>query len=164
MSVSTEHNLIVTSMQCVTIPRDHTYARAKRDFMEMDETALVTIKYTFFFYQAFQAATFPATQLTHLSQPERSPPVEPFNSQGPSSISVPNGLCLLAQDEFSGCRTSGFCGSLLNEVHDVPPFVDSNREHYGQCRMVSFSQRNWPVQSHVRLLIFSHGSCSLLMW
>ena len=47
MSVPTECNLIVTSIQCVTIPRDLTSARAKKGFIEMDETALVTIKYTF---------------------------------------------------------------------------------------------------------------------
>lgn len=163
MSVSTEHNLIVTSMQCVTIPRDHTYARAKRDFMEMVKTALVTIKYTFF-CKTFHETTFPATQLTHLSQPARNPLLNSLTPRAPSSISVSSGFCLLARDEFNGCRASGFCGSLLNEVHYVPPFVDSNGEHYGQCRMFSFSQRNWPVQSHVRLLIFSHGSCSLLMW
>ena len=43
MSVPTQFGLIVTPMQCVTIPRDLTSASAKRDFTKMDKTALVTI-------------------------------------------------------------------------------------------------------------------------
>ena len=45
MSVPTLFHLIVTSTQCVTIPRDLTSARAKRDFTKMDKTALVIITY-----------------------------------------------------------------------------------------------------------------------
>ena len=48
MSVPTQFHLIVTSTQCVTIPRDLTSARAKRDFIKMDKIALVIVKYIFF--------------------------------------------------------------------------------------------------------------------
>ena len=40
-----QFHLIVTSMQCVTIPKDLTSALAKWDFTKMDKTAPVTIKY-----------------------------------------------------------------------------------------------------------------------
>ena len=45
MSVPTQIHLIVTSTQCVTIPKDLTFARAVRGFTKMDKTALVTLKY-----------------------------------------------------------------------------------------------------------------------
>ena len=57
MSVPTQFHLIVTSTQCVTIPRDLTSARAKRDFIKMDKIALVIIKYIFF-YKALQETFF----------------------------------------------------------------------------------------------------------
>lgn len=48
MSVTSQIDLIVTSTQCVRIPKGLTSAPAKRDFTKMDKTALVTIKYNGF--------------------------------------------------------------------------------------------------------------------
>ena len=57
MSVPTQIHLNVTSTQCVTIPKDLTFAPAKRDFTKMDKTALVTLKNNCFLW-SFQGTIF----------------------------------------------------------------------------------------------------------
>ena len=67
--------LVVMSTQCATIPKDLTSAPAMRDFTKMDKTALVAIKYNCLLL----------SQLAHLSQPARTPLLNPLTS----SFTVP---------------------------------------------------------------------------
>ena len=147
MSVPTQSHPIVTSTQCVPIPRDLTPARAKKDFTKMDKIALVII--FFFFLYGFPGNNFFNDVTNTYFSASKNSLLNPFTS----SVSVPQ-TCIFLTDLGQIKRLQGL--PLLRIFPswgtDVPPFIDFNLGHCGQCRGFS-SQRNWPVLFNVRLLI-----------